>query len=74
MIDPTQEMEDVYAAALAAQEAALAALVDGADLAAPHDAAKAALVAANPAAGRVLAAKLGKSAAPPSAWSCASPA
>ena len=62
MIDPTQEMEDVYAAALAAQEAALAALVDGADLAAPHDAAKAALVAANPGgAGEALAAKLGKS-------------
>ena len=43
MIDPSKQMEDVYAAALAAQEAALAALVDGADLAAPHDAAKAAL-------------------------------
>ena len=34
MIDPAQAMEDVYAAALTAQEAAIAALVDGADLAA----------------------------------------
>ena len=61
MIDPTKAMEDVYAAALAAQEAALKALVDGADLAAPHDAAKAALIAANPnGMGEQLAAKLGK--------------
>ena len=42
MIDPTKPMEDVYAAVLAAQEAALGALKDGADLAAPYDAAKAA--------------------------------
>lgn len=61
MIDPTKAMEETYAAALAAQEAALAALVDGADLAAPFDAAKAALIAANPGGkGEELAAKLGK--------------
>ena len=61
MIDPTKSMEDTYAAALAAQEAALAALVDGADLAAPFDAARAALVAANPGGkGEELAAKMGK--------------
>ena len=46
MIDPTKPMEDVYAAVLAAQEAALGALKDGADLAAPYDAAKAALESA----------------------------
>ena len=61
MIDPSKSMEETYAAALAAQEAALAALVDGADLAAPFDAAKAALIAANPGGkGEELAAKLGK--------------
>ena len=43
MIDPTKPMEDVYAAVLAAQEAALGALKDGADLAAPYDAARASL-------------------------------
>ena len=42
MIDPTKSMESVYAAVLAAQEAALGALKDGADLAAPYDAARAA--------------------------------
>ena len=41
MIDPSKAMEETYAAALAAHEAALAALVHGADLAAPFDAAKA---------------------------------
>jgi nucleosome binding factor SPN SPT16 subunit len=61
MIDPSKAMEETYDAALAAQEAALAALVDGADLAAPFDAAKAALIAANPRGkGEELAAKLGK--------------
>ena len=59
MIDPAQAMEDVYAAALTAQEAAIAALVDGADLAAPYDAARAALVAADPGGqGEALAAKI----------------
>ena len=47
MIDPTKSMESVYAAVLAAQEAALGALKDGADLAAPYDAAKAALESAD---------------------------
>ena len=47
MIDPTKSMEGVYAAVLAAQEAALGALKDGADLAAPYDAAKAALESAD---------------------------
>ena len=47
MIDPTESMESVYAAVLAAQEAALGALKDGADLAAPYDAAKAALESAD---------------------------
>lgn len=63
MIDPSKAMENVYAAALAAQEAALAALVDGADLAAPHDAAKQALENASGLSDEVraaLVAKLGK--------------
>jgi nucleosome binding factor SPN SPT16 subunit len=55
-------MEQVYAAALLAQEAAIAALVDGAELTAPFEAAKAALISADPGgAGEELAAKLGKS-------------
>ena len=40
MFNSTKAMEETYAAALTAHEAALAALVDGADLAAPFDAAK----------------------------------
>ena len=62
MIDPSRQMEAVYAAAVAAQEAALATLVDGADLAAPYDAAKAVLLGLDPAGkGKELAAKLGRS-------------
>ena len=48
MIDPSKTMEEIYVAATAAQEAALAALIDGADLAAPYDAAKKALLEADP--------------------------
>lgn len=61
MIDPTKTMEEIYAAATAAQEAALATLIDGADLAAPFAAAKQALLEANPAGrGEELVAMLGK--------------
>ena len=57
MIDPARAMEDVYAAALTAQEAAIVALVDGADLAAPTTGGR--LVAADPGGqGAALAAKI----------------
>ena len=62
MIDPSKQMEAVYAAAVAAQEAAISALVDGADLAAPYDAARAVFLGLNPAGkGEELASKLGRS-------------
>ena len=60
MVDPTAEQEAVYAAVLAAQEAGIAALVDGATCSSVYEAVRSSLASAEGCDGESLASKLNK--------------
>ena len=60
MVDPTSAQEATYAAVLAAQEAGIAALVDGATCSSVYEAVKASLTSAEGVDGAMLASKLTK--------------